>query len=84
MIGQETHQQMDELRFSFCTVSQLKIDDRLEAQGLVILLPTISDQDRIRMGERNRLELWSSVRIRRRVNTAKDDDDRCGNDHGLE
>jgi hypothetical protein len=73
---------MDKIRGVLLHCFPAEIDDRFEAQGLVILLPTISDQDRIRIQERIELELCSSVRIIRRVNMVKDeeDGDRCGTD----
>ena len=49
---------MDEIRFFILDSFPAEVDDRLEAQGFVILLPTISDQDRIRVRERDELEFY--------------------------
>lgn len=50
---------MDEIRFFLLYRFPAEIHDRPEAQGLVVLLPTIPNQDGIRVRERNELELCS-------------------------
>lgn len=35
-----------------------EVDDTLEAKRLVVLLPPMSDEDRVRLGKRDKLELW--------------------------
>ena len=59
-LGQEIHQQMNEFRVFLLHRFPAEIDDRLEAQALVMLLPTISDQDGVRIREGSELELCSS------------------------
>lgn len=64
---------MDEIRFLLLHRFPAEVHDGFETQGFMILLPTMSDQDGVRVRERNELELCSRYVSWFWVNRVKDD-----------
>ena len=51
-------EKMDHARLFLEDRLPAEVDNALEAERLVVLLPTMSDEDRVRLGKRDELELW--------------------------